>query len=240
MALTKVRSPVTNIDLMSFGATDITITSTGGPIDVNVAGNDIVDYTSSTAIFDPAVTVTAKDLETEVLTVDTTAGANAVFQTTGTEASIETTTAHPLELGANSILGMSIETDGKTTLEVEGTAIGHLVTKAYVDAATSSAVLTLANVVVNNVINGSLVLPNSTGNDLILNWGVTASVAGIGNPVTVTFDTAFSSAFYAGCATRVLANGEAAAHYFNPGLTTMQVVNTGSATSPVAWFAIGS
>lgn len=240
MALTKVRSPVTDISLLSLGTTDIEIESAGGPIDINVAGNDIVDYTSTTVIYDPAIAVTAKDFNTEVITVDTTAGANAVFQTTATEASIETTTAHPLELGANSTLGMTIETDGKTTLEVEGTAIGHLVTKAYVDAAISTNVLTLANVVVNDVINGSLVLPNSTGNDLILNWGVTASIAGIGSPVTVTFDTAFSSSFFAGSATRVLANGEAAAHYFNPGTTTMQVVNTGSASSPVAWFAIGS
>ena len=238
MALTKVRSPVTDISLMSLGTTDITIASAGGPIDIDVAGNNIVDYTSTTAIFDPTVTVTAKDLETEVLTVDTSAGANAVLQTTGTEGSLETTTAHPLELGANSILGMTIETDGKTTLEVEGTAIGHLVTKAYVDNAATTNSIQLSDMVSNSVINGSVQIHNSSGNDLILNWGVTASITGL---LSVVFDTAFVSSFFAGGATRQIAStgADATANINNTSTTGMDVINTGSATSPVHWWAIG-
>ena len=212
MALTKVRSPVSDISLMSLGTTDITITSAGGPIDIDVGGVNIVDYTSTTVIYDPAIPVTAKDFNTEVILLATVAGASAVLKTTATEAILETTTAHPLELGANSINGITIETDGKATLEVEGTAIGHLVTKAYVDAVAPSGAVALADLVSSNVINGSVQIPNSTGSDLIFNWGVTASSVGT---TAVVFDTAFTTAFFAAGATReiVAVGADATANY---------------------------
>lgn len=238
MALTKVRSPVSEISEMSLGTTEITIASAGGPIDINVSGVNIVDYTSTTVIYDPAIPVTAKDFNTEVITIVTTAGASAVLKTTATEAVLETTTAHPLELGANSINGITIETDGKATLEVEGTAIGHLMTKAYIDNAATTDSVQLSDLVSNNVINGSVQIPNSTGIDLILNWGVTASSVG---STAVVFDTAFPTSFFAATATReiVAVGADATANYNTPTITGMNVVNTGSASSPVAWFAIG-
>ena len=238
MALTKVRSPVTAIDNMTNGTTSIDIPSSGGPIDIDVTGLDVVDYTSTTVIYDDLVTVTANNFATEVVTLSTTAGATAILQTTTTEASLETTSAHPLDLGANSITGLTIEVDGQVQLPVEGTAINHLVTKAYVDSSSSSTAVLLANLVSNNVINGSVQIPNSTGNDLIINWGVTASIVG---STAVTFDTAFPNSFFAGGATRdqASAGADATANLSNTSTTGMNVINTGSASGPVHWFAIG-
>ena len=163
MALTKVRSPVSAISEMAFGTTTVEITSTAGPIDINIAGLDNLDLTTTTAVFDDLVTVTANLFQTEVVSIDTTAGASATLQTTATEAQLGTDTAHPLELYANAITALILATDGKVGLQVEGTAIGDLVTKAYVDTA-DALNATLADITATTAVTGSISIPNSTGN----------------------------------------------------------------------------
>ncbi len=236
MALTKARLPVIEVSTMDFGTTQVAIASSGGPIDIDVAGLDNLDFTSTTAIFDDAVTVTANDLQTEVVSLDTTAGASATLETQATLATLGTDTAHPLELYANSITGLTIATDGKVELDVVGTASNHLVDKNYVDAGDTGA---LDGIVSNNVINGSVQIPNDTGNDLIINWGVTSTVSN--DQLAVTFDTAFPNSAFVGYCVRQngTASLESAAHINSLTTSGMNVVNSGGTTSPLGWLAIG-
>lgn len=238
MALTKARSPVTDIDQMGFGTTTVVITSSGGPIDVDVAGVNILDLTSTTAIFNPVIPVTADDFNSEVVTLTTSGGAGAVLETQATLASLRTTTAHPLEIGANSITGLTVATDGKVELDVVGTATNHLVDKNYVD--TLIALQTaLADTTATAATNGSISIPNSTGTEIIFNWGVTASISN--TQAAVTFDTAFPNAAFIGLATRQngTASLESSAHINTLTTTGMNVVNSGGTSSPVGWIAIG-
>jgi hypothetical protein len=239
MALTKARLPVIEVSQMDFGTTTVAITSTSGPIDIDIAGLDHVDMTTTTCIFDPLVKVTAVQLDGEVFTMATGAGASATLQTTATEAQLGTTTAHPLQFLADSTLGLTVLTTGQVALGTEGSGVDRLVTKAYVDAATSSGSVALADLVSNNVINGSVQIPNDTGNDLIVNWGVTGSISN--TQAAVTFDTAFPNTFFMGSATRqnATASEDSAAHINTPTLSGMNVVNAGGTASTVGWIAIG-
>ncbi len=236
MALTKVRSPITDISEMGFGTTTVVIASAGGPIDIDVTGLDVVDMTSTTIDVDDLVTVTANLFDTEVITLATSGGAEGIVETQATLMSVQTTTAHPLELGANSITGLTIAIDGKVELDVVGTATDHLVDKNYVDVADALS-SQLSDTTGNMVTNGSIVIPNSTGSDLIINWGQTASIVGTLN---VTFDTAFTSAGFMGLATRQGdSSQEATALVGAVSTTSMNVHNSGSGSTPVNWIALG-
>jgi hypothetical protein len=238
MALTKARLPVVEVHTMDFGTTTVDIPTTSGPIDINIAGHDNLDLTTTTAIFDDLVTVTANNLVTELVTIAESGGVTAHLQAHATNAHVGTTSAHPFIVFANGLAALSLATDATVALGAEGTGPTHLVTKGYVDTADALGSV-LSDIVVNNVINGSLQLPNSTGNDLILNWGVTATISN--TQTAVTFDTAFTTTAFVGFATRQ--NGtsslESAAHINNLTTTGMNVVNSGGTTSPVGWWAIG-
>ncbi len=238
MALTTARTPVTAIDQMANGTTVLDMPSAAGPLDLDIAGADCILFEAAAITVDDVVTMDVNNLTGETFTMDTSGGATAVLNTAASLAKLETTTAHPLELGANSITGLTIATDAKVELDVEGTATNHLVTKAYVDAAASTASAALADMVVNEAINGSFQIPTSTGNDLIVNWGVTASSTG---STAVVFDVANTTATYMALACREITGGaEATANVNTITLTGMNVVNTGSASSPVHWIAIGT
>ena len=96
----------------------------------------------------------------------------------------------------------------------------------------------LSDIVVNTASNGSLQIPNSTGNDLIVNWGVTASISN--TALTVNYDTNFPNAAFVGFAIRNTGAGnESAAHVQNLGLTSVDVVNSGGTSSVMYWITIG-
>lgn len=238
MALTKVRSPVTDVSEMANGTTTVVITSAAGPVDIDIGGLDHVDMTTTTCIFDDLVTVTANSLQTESVSVDTAAGASATLETQAGLAKLGTDSAHPLELYANAITAMTVDTAGKVELDVVGTATNHLVDKNYVDLADAAA-SQLSDTVANTVTNGSIELPNSTGDNIIINWGVSATISN--TQIGVVFDTAFPNAAFVGHATRQ--NGtsslESSAHINSLTTTGMNVVNSGGTTSPVGWIAIG-
>ena len=188
MALTKVQPPVTAISEMEFGTTNIEITSTGGPIDVNVAGLDVVDLTSTTITVDDLVTLIAKKLTTEVVTVATAAGADGVIKTDATKMQAGTTDLSPLEILMNNVAQMTFQTSGKVGLTVVGTAAGELIDKNYVDvgdAASATVTNTLTTIGASSLAG--------TGGTLLLKWGV---IAGAGNPTPVVFASAFPNALF--------------------------------------------
>jgi hypothetical protein len=236
MALTKVRLPVADIAAISSGTSGVTILSAGGNIDVNVAGVDVLDLTSTTATV--GVTLIADVITGEAISLATAGGAAASIATGLSSLTVQTTSAHTLVLGANSTTGMTVGTDGKVTLGVQGTAATHLVNKSYVDTAIALAPA-LTDMVFAATSPGSLTIPNSTGNDLIINWGITASLSN--TFATVTFDTAYPNAVLCALATDVIGpTREASSHVNAVTLTNMQVVQSGSGASrPVYWLAIG-
>jgi hypothetical protein len=186
MALTKARPPVTEISEMANGTTDVTISSAGGPIDIDVAGSDFMDIGPTNILVDPAVELEADDIMTEDIAIQTTSGAEGVVRTEAAKMEIGTTNSNPVELLMNDTPSLTLETDGKVTLGTQGTDPTDLVDKSYVDAqAAVELVTTLAA-------TGQVALPNSTGDDLIIKWG---SESGTGNR-TVTFGTAFPNAIF--------------------------------------------
>jgi hypothetical protein len=221
---------------MAFGTTSVVITATGGPLDIDITGLDVMDMTSTTVIVDDLVTVTANNFDTEVVTLSTVGGAAAVLETQATLASLRTTSAHPLELGANSITGLTIATDGKVELDVVGTATNHLIDKGYVDTQVTAVLTGILGLAATA---GNLRIPNNSGNDIIINWGVTASLAN--STEVVTFTRAFPSAFFVGFATKNQAGlgDQRPANVSGGGLTTMSVHNAGPAPATINWLAIG-
>jgi hypothetical protein len=150
-----------------------------------------------------------------------------------------TTSAHPLELGANNITGLTIATDGKVELDVVGTAVNHLIDKAYVDAAAGGTVAE-ADFTHTQAVTGSIHIPTSTGTDLVLNWGKEATIlsGGVGN--TVTFNEAFANAFFVGFATAdTVANHDGCIHVVSPTLSNMIVRSSTGKTTGAYWIAIG-
>jgi len=238
MPLTKVRPPVTDISLLSNTTTQINIPSAAADIDIDVAGINVMDIGSTTIVVDPAVTLDSDLITGEQYTMATAAGASATLETQAALARLLTTSAHPLELGANSITGLTIATDGKVELDVEGTANNHLVSKLFVDTAIAG-VTGSADFDFNAITNGSFSVPNDTANDWIINWGVSPSISN--TQTAVTFNTAFPNGAFVGIACRQ--NGtsslESAAHINSLTTTGMNVVNSGGTSSPVGYIAIG-
>ena len=238
MALTKVRSPVAEIDLIASGTTNVTIASAGGDVQMVVAGVTVLDVTSTTLVLPDAIRLTSKLFTTEAISFATTSGAEMTIQTEALVGTIETTNGFPLELGANGITGLTIATDGKVELDVEGTAVNHLVTKAYIDALTAG-VTSEADFVHTQASTGSLEIPTSTGTNLVLNWGKNASVANNSQTV-VTFDSPFSNAMFVGFVTPTTsANHDGTMEVFVQGLTSMTIHSSLDKSSAFDWLAIG-
>ena len=236
MALTKVRLPVADISAISDNDSNVTVDDAGGTIDVVVNGATIASFDATGVdlgvLAASLQTLAAQDVDVVNGTVVGQVHADAA------EVLIGTTSAHPTTIMANSIDGLEVGTDGKVTLGVEGTSVGHLVTKAYVDAAVALG-LTLTSVDSTVASSGHITIPNSSGNDLIINWGVTAPISN--TQAAVTFDEAFPNACFVAMATRQngTASLESAAHVNTITTTGMNVVNSGGTSSPVGWIAIG-
>ncbi len=238
MALTKVRPPVTAISKLDNTTTVIDIPSAASDIDIDVAGLDVLDIGQTTITLDDLVTLAAKNVLSELMAIKTSGGAEGVVQTDASKMEVGTTTLDPLEIITNDIPRLTVAATGKIALGVPGTDGNQLIDKDYVDSSAPSLAVLLADMAGVTSTTGSLKLPNSTGNDIILNWGQTASIASTSE--VVTFDEAFPNAIFVGFATRnIVTQGDNAAHAGNYTLTTMEVSQTGSAASTVAWLAIG-
>ena len=222
---------------MLFGSTVIDIPNTGGPIDVDVAAQNVVDLTASTAIFDDAITVTANNFAGESIALSTSGGAVGDVFTDATSMEVGTTSVHPLELIANSISGLIVGTDGRVSLNTTGNSSAHLVDKDYVDTeitgVSSSFIATIAA-------DGALSIPVSTGDDLLMKWGLDT---GSGNR-TITFASAFPNAifFVTGTPTAVgSANSDGWYGVDTVGVSSFiwNAANRGSYSGDLYWFAIG-
>ena len=235
MALTKARPPVTAVSTVENTTTKIDIPSAAGPVDINIAGLNVLDLTATTAIFDDLVTLTANLFTGESIILSTSGGATATAVTEATKGKMGTTTSHILELLQNNLARMTLNVDGTVSLATVGTAVGHLVDKAYVDAASD---LVKADIVAVNAKPGSIRIPTSLGIDFKVNWGET----GILNNATTTetFNLAFASSALVGFATRSSTDDkdDNAAHVGNLTLTTVDVTSAGDGTS-VFWIVFG-
>lgn len=238
MALTKVRPPVTAISKLDNTTTVIDIPGAAADIDIDVAGLDVIDLGQTTITIDDLVTLAVQNVLSELMTLQTAGGAEGTVETGATEMKIGTTTLDPLEILTNAIPRMTVAATGAVVLGVTGVNADELVDKNYVDTSSPNLSIALADLIVSNTTTGSAQIPNSTGNDFIFNWGLTASISSTSE--VVTFDTPFPNAIFVGFATRnIVTQGDNAAHAGNYTLTTMEVSQTGSAASTVAWLAIG-
>jgi hypothetical protein len=234
MALTKVRAIVADISLLSNGTTQIDIPSAGGDVDIDIGGAAAVDISATEFTIDDALTLIANLMTGENITLATGAGATVVLKTTGTEASLITSSAHALDLGANSVTGLTVETDGKVTLPVAGTASDQVMDKAYIDAGDVAA----GQATVTATADGSATIPGDT--DLIIKWG---TATGTGDR-TETFGVAFPNAIFTVVATPQ-STGSATSDGWN-GVESIattgfnwNTANRGSYTGAVGWIAIG-
>jgi len=237
MALTKVRVPVASISKIDSGTSNVNIASAGADITNTVAGT-LISTTSPTGVVYPAtMRVTTPLITSEDVTLATTAGATARVKTTATKLQVGTTSAHVTELLANAIVALTLETGGKVQLPVEGTAANHLVTKAYVDAAAASASAITATLATT----GTISIPNSTGTNFIIKWGVTN---GSGVLTQVTFAAAFPNAIFVALAVPLhnsTANSDGWFGVYNKLTTGFQInqANRGGSTYPWQWVALG-
>lgn len=235
MALTKVKDPVAEIDNITFGTTTVDITSTGGPIDVNVAGNDIVDLTTTAITVDDLVDLVVQNIMTEIVTLSTTSGADGIIQTNATEMEVGTTDTSPLELLVNSIPVLTLASSGRVAIATSGSASDELVDKAYVDAGDAAAGSSSTAAT-----DGSITI-DASPTDIIIKWG---QATGTGDR-TVTFGTAFPSAIYTVVATPQntgSANSDGWWGVENLATTGFDwnTANRGAYNSNVNWIAIGS
>ena len=239
MALTKVRPPVTDISLLSNGTTQINIPTAGADVDVNVAGANVIDLGSTAITIDDLVTLVVQNVLSEIVTLETAAGAEGVVQTDATKMQIGATTLDPLEIITNNIARLTVASSGAVVLGVQGANPTELIDKAYVDGAAPAASVALADLVVVNATTGSAVIPNSTGNDLIFNWGINPSVLNNSNTV-VTFNQAYTSAFFVGFAQPTTSdNHDGTMEVFANSLTTMTIHSSLDHSSAFNWFSIG-
>ncbi len=240
MPLTKARPPVTAISQLINGTTDINIATAGGNIDVNVNGLDVVDLASTTITIDDLVTLVANTITGETLTQSTSGGATMRARTTASQGELETTSNHPVVLGANSTDALTLRTDGEVTLANVGTLAASLVDKNYVDTQVGNQVAA-SDITANQTATGSLSIPTSTGNDMILNWGITASLSKGSGATAQTFDTAYPNAVFSIVTARINSSvgAEASANVNNVSLTGFDFIPTYTAASQAYWLAIG-
>ena len=242
MALTKARPPVTEISQMLNGTTQVDIPNAGADIDIDVAGNNVIDLGQTSITVDDLVQLVVNDIAGRVMTQSFPAGAAGAVQVNATEMEVGTTSLHPLELLVNSTPLLTLLAGGEVSLANVGTAGDRLIDKDYVDNLVGSGggAVTPADIVANLTTNGSIQIPTSAGDEFVINWGVTAPLNNAST--TVTFDTAFPNAIFTAYATRE--NGDTGVENA-PGcdlltLTNMRVVQTGgSSTDRVFWLALG-
>jgi hypothetical protein len=238
MALTKVSALVSEISKLLFGTTKVEIASSGGPIDIDVAGINVVDITTTEVTLDALVTLITDKIISETILIGTPAGADARLATSATETKMGGTTSFPVEILQNNIPRLTIGTDGKITLDIQGTATNQLIDKAYVDAAAPDPnTVTVAT-------NGQIIFPNPGGDDIIVKWGVKT---GSGSR-TITF--ADDTAAFPNAISTVLATPQNTGSANSDGwwgvesLATTGFVfnsaNRGSYGGSVNWIAIGS
>ncbi len=237
MPLTTVRLPVADIAAISNGTTDITIAASGGDIDVDVAGANVIDIAETSITIDDLVTLVANTITGESFLPQTGSGAQGQVESSATELTVGTTSAHTVDLISNNVPTMTLETDNKVTLAVVGTAGDQLVDKDYVDteAAAQGGQDTATT-------SGQIIIPGSTEN-IIIKWGVKS---GTGTR-TITFadDTAaFPNAIFTVVATPQN-TGSANSDGWN-GVQTLATTgfvwnsaNRGSYAGDVNWIAIG-
>jgi hypothetical protein len=235
--LTKVRVPVSDIATISNGTTAANIATAGANITETVSGNLVGTWQTTGLLIDAARTLTAKTITNEVLNQTVAAGATGSLSAQATKMQLKTTSAHVLELLANSVLGLTVGTDGKLTLGVQGTSGSHLVNKTYVDAAIaasgSAPTATAAT-------TGGLSIPTAAGT-IIFKWGRTN---GLGQLTQVTFGSAFPNAIFIALANEIQnrnANSDGARGVYDLQTTGFKInQSNGSAyTNPWAWLAIG-
>jgi hypothetical protein len=233
--LTKVRVPVSDIARISNGTSNVDIASSGSNITTNVSGN-LVQTALTTGITIPVgKTLTAPVIAGELVGVSTAAGATGKLQSSATKVQVGTTSAHATEILGNSIAGLSVGTDGKVTLGVQGTAGAHLVNKTYVDS-----VAALSSILGTFSTTGQISIPTTT-NTLIVKWGQTN---GLGQLTQVTFGAAFPNAIFIALASPVMntaASSDGQHGVFNLLTTGFQInqANKGAAVNPWCWIAIG-
>jgi len=238
MALTKVRLPVADIAAISNGTSDVTIGSSGGDAVVTIGGTVVTTISATGATYGTGLTVVVDNITSEQIDLATTAGAAGTLQTTLGQMELETTSAHPLVLGANSIDGLTIETDGQVTLGVVGDATGQLIDKNYVD--TAVALLPALTDIVGVIgTTGSLTIPNSSGNDLIIKWGKTASIGA--TTQAVSFASAFPTAIFTVYLSlnNTSSSGDNNTAYGAETTAGFNIYKGNSGSHPVSWFAIG-
>jgi hypothetical protein len=235
MPLTKVRLPVADIQRISNGSSNVDIPTASGNVTVTATGVLAATFGSTAnTLHRPTVVTNLDDVENVDLTVS--GGATGVLEAIASAIRLWTTSGHTLILGANSIVGMTIGTDGRVTLGVEGNAASHVVSKAYVDAAAAAAI---AGITASLTSPGHISIPTNTS-PLIINWGITANLSK--SFENVTFDEAFPNAALAAfCSTRMNNNSSVNASLVDNVTTTGMTVRQtqGSPSSPVYWMAIG-
>lgn len=234
--LTKVRVPVSDIAKISNGTSSVNIASAGADIVATVSGVLAGTWQTTGLLIDAARTLTAKTISGETVNLATTAGATGQVATSGTKMSVKTSSAHPLELAANSVVGLTLGTDGKATLGVQGTSNSHLVNKQYVDAAVAAALSFTATLATT----GQVSLPTNAGT-LIIKWGRTN---GSGQLTQVTFGAAFPNAIFIALALEIhngVANSDGHRGVYNLQTTGFQInqSNGSASTNPYCWIAIG-
>jgi len=233
MPLTKVRPPVSDINEISRGTSRVTIPAAAGNIVVTVAGTQIAEV-SPTGIDLGVLSLLAGEIDTTHVHIEE-SGIHAHLLTLGgTEGAVGTATPHPFGIYANSLKGLNIETDGKVTLGEQGTASGHLVNKAYVDAIEAAIVISESSL----ASNGHLRLSTNSG-DLIVNWGTVTGNNSVLLPVT--FDEVFPNAPVCAVATRVSPSTslDRSVNVSSVTTTGMNIRNNTSTSTDVYWLAIG-
>jgi hypothetical protein len=231
MALTKVRLPVADIESISNGTSNINIATEDGNAVVTVGGTTIGTF-SSTGLNLGGLTLIVDTLQGEIVSLSQGAVASKI-EAAVSQGVAGTTSAHPFSLIANAIEGLSIGTDGRVSLGVQGNANGHLVTKQYVDnaAGATSTTATMAS-------EGHVSIPTTSGN-LIINWG---TVNGNNNNlIPVTFNQTFPTAAFVAMAVRVSTSTslDRTVNVANLSTTGMNIRNNTNTSTPVYWMAIG-
>ncbi len=237
MPLTKVRLPVADIAAISNGTSTMTVLSAGGDMDLNISGANVIDFAETAITIDDLVTLVANTITGESFLPQTTSGAQGKVETGATEFTVGTTSAHTVDLIANNIPTLTLETDQKVTLATVGTAGTHLIDKDYVDTATGTQ-----GGQETATTTGQIIIPGTT-NDIIFKWGVKS---GTGDR-TITFadDTAaFPNAIFTAVATPT-STGSANSDGWNgvENLSTTgfdwNTANRGSYSGSINWMAIG-
>lgn len=239
MALTKVALPVAEIAAIISGTSDVTIATVADDVVVTAAGTIVGTFAPTGLTLGAGLTLVTDNITTEDITLATVSGASGSVSTGLSNMLIETNSAHTLNLRANSLLGLRIETNGEVHLPNSGSLANHLIDKNYVDTALALKP-DLNDIVATNAVNGYIRIPNSSGNDIIVNWGQTQALQNSSTPVN--FALTFPNACLVALGTRNTSSParEASCHVNAWSTTGMTVVQSGSGSNdPCTWLAIG-